>query len=67
MGGLTLGRMTHHHSDGDARWVPCGTCWGQRRLWSPDADGALHAEACPTCLGLGERLLGGDQVPAPTP
>jgi hypothetical protein len=56
--------MTHHHTDGDALWIPCGTCWGQRRVWSPDAGGALRAEACPSCLGLGERLHGGDQVPA---
>ncbi len=59
--------MTHHHMDHDGVWAPCGTCWGQRRVWSEDAAGALRAEACPTCLGLGERLHGGDQVPAPTP
>jgi hypothetical protein len=59
--------MTHHHTDGDAHWVPCGTCWGQRRLWSPAPDGALRADTCPSCLGLGELLHGGDQVPATTP
>lgn len=46
-------------------WIPCGTCWGQRRLLTPDADGHLTPTPCPICLGVGERLLGGDEVPAP--
>jgi hypothetical protein len=59
--------MTDHHMEHDGVWVPCGTCWGQRRLWSEDLAGALRAAPCPVCLGLGERLQGGDPVPAPTP
>lgn len=53
--------------DHDGVWVPCGTCWGQRRLYVAPADGGrLAARTCPSCMGLGERLSGGDQVPAPT-
>lgn len=51
----------------DGVWVPCGTCWGQRKLYSaPAGGGPLTPHTCPTCMGIGERLMGGDQVPAPT-
>ncbi len=58
-----------HHETHDAAgvWVPCATCWGQRRLLTAAADGALVPTTCPGCLGVGERLAGSDQVPAPTP
>ena len=58
--------MTHLSSDHGAVWVPCGTCWGQRRLYSTAPDGGLVPHSCPSCIGLGERLVGGDQVPAAT-
>jgi hypothetical protein len=37
-------------------WVPCGTCWGQRRIHSDRNGEGLVPHACPTCLGTGERL-----------
>jgi hypothetical protein len=57
-----------HHEAHDAPgvWVPCATCWGQRRLLTAAADGGLVPTTCPGCLGVGERLADGDQVPAPT-
>jgi hypothetical protein len=40
-------------------WVPCPTCWGQRRILTrveaPNGEGAiLVAGSCPGCLGVGE-------------
>jgi hypothetical protein len=55
----------HHEPHGDGVWVPCATCWGQRRLLTASAGGGLVPTTCPGCLGVGERLAGGDQVPAP--
>ena len=59
----------HHESHGDVGvWVTCATCWGQRRLLTASGGGAgLVPTTCPGCLGVGERLAGGDHVPAPTP
>lgn len=34
-------------------WRPCGTCWGQRRIWVQLAEG-LVPTTCQQCLGLGE-------------
>lgn len=63
---MTWNPREHHH-DRDV-WVPCGTCWGQRTLFTTSAEhGRLVAGACPSCLGIGERLTGGDHVPAATP
>jgi hypothetical protein len=58
-----------HHETHDAAgvWAPCATCWGQRRLLTPCADGGLVPSTCPACLGVGERLADGDQVPAAAP
>lgn len=43
-----------------AIWVPCATCWGQRRIYeNPNGEGLVPC-TCPTCLGLGERLAGID-------
>ncbi len=57
---------TSEHRDDDLVWVPCGTCWGQRTLFTPTPDrGGLIASACPSCMGMGERLAGGDHIPAP--
>ena len=40
-----------------AVWIPCGTCWGQRRIYSnPNGEG-LVPHACPACLGTGEQLV----------
>lgn len=59
----------HHHEPGGAPgvWVSCATCWGQRRLLTPSPDGGLVPSTCPGCLGVGERLADGDQVPTRTP
>lgn len=58
--------MTHTSPhDRDGVWIPCGTCWGQRRLYREAAgSGRLVAHTCPSCMGVGERLADGDQVPA---
>ena len=37
-------------------WVPCGTCWGQRKLVTLEPHGIVTAETRPSCLGVGERL-----------
>jgi hypothetical protein len=42
-------------------WVPCPTCWGQRRILELVAVGngdgnRLVARSCPGCLGVGEVL-----------
>jgi hypothetical protein len=55
-----------HRSD-DAVWAPCGTCWGQRMLFTPAEHGRLVPSVCPSCMGIGERLTGGGHVPAATP
>lgn len=39
-------------------WVPCGTCWGQRKIVSLGPDESVCEEVCPSCLGVGERLQG---------
>ncbi len=52
------------HSGTDGVWVPCGTCWGQRKVYRATGDGVLAAHTCHSCMGLGERLTGGDQVHA---
>jgi hypothetical protein len=40
-------------------WLPCPTCWGQRRILEvvPAANGEgdlLVPRSCPGCLGVGE-------------
>jgi hypothetical protein len=40
-------------------WVPCPTCWGQRRILelvaAPNGEGGLLLpRTCPGCLGVGE-------------
>jgi len=48
-------------------WIPCGTCWGQRRLFTATAGtGRLVPHTCPTCMGVGERLTDGDHSAAAT-
>jgi hypothetical protein len=54
-----------HEHRADGVWVPCATCWGQRRLLTARAGGGLVARTCPGCMGVGERLADGDHVPAP--
>jgi hypothetical protein len=52
------GRAPHRIAvkDEPAVWSPCPTCWGQRRIFE-DANGeGLVSRACPSCLGIGERL-----------
>jgi hypothetical protein len=58
--------MTPHRTGDthDPVWITCATCWGQRRLLTASS-GRLEPITCPSCLGIGERLSGGDQVPAP--
>jgi hypothetical protein len=56
----------HHEPHGDPSvWVPCATCWGQRRLLMAAAGGGLAPTTCPGCLGVGERLANSAQVAAP--
>ena len=55
-----------------ATWIPCPTCWGQRRILEPDRApgapcGALVARACPGCLGIGEVVTGEPAPPAGEP
>jgi hypothetical protein len=38
-------------------WAPCPTCWGQRRVYEDRNGEGLVPHACPSCLGLGERLV----------
>ena len=60
--------MTWNPHDHERRvvWIPCGTCWGQRRLFTATAGtGRLVPHTCPSCMGLGERLADGDPTPAP--
>lgn len=50
-------------------WIPCPTCWGQRRILEPDRTPgagrrALVAQTCPRCLGVGEVMEGGALAPA---
>ena len=64
----TLEPMTPIIPEHEGVWVPCGTCWGQRRLYAVAAGtGDLVPHACPSCMGVGERLVGGDHAPAVTP
>lgn len=54
-------RPPHHEDDrGDDRidtvWEPCGTCWGQRVVHVP-SHGGFERRPCPTCLGVGERVV----------
>jgi len=56
----------------DATWIPCPTCWGQRRILEPDrapgaARGALVATPCPDCLGIGEVVTGEPSLAADAP
>lgn len=38
--------------------IPCPTCWGQRRVWTPAANGeGLIPTICHPCLGTG-RVAG---------
>ncbi len=47
---MTWNPREHHH-DRDV-WVPCGTCWGQRTLFTTSAEhGRLVAGACPSLPG----------------
>lgn len=57
----------HEHHSAPGVWVPCATCWGQRRLLTASGGGGLVPTTCPACLGLGERLADGGGVPAPIP
>lgn len=43
---------------GPAIWIPCPTCWGQRRIFEDCNGDGLTPHACPSCLGLGEQLAG---------
>ena len=45
-----------------AIWIPCGTCWGQRRIHVDHNGEGLVPHACPTCLGTGERLVAAGTV-----
>lgn len=36
-------------------WIPCGTCWGQRRLFVETPLGYDEVN-CPGCGGMGEVL-----------
>ena len=38
-------------------WEPCATCWGQRRIFEDRNGEGLVPCTCPTCLGLGERVV----------
>ena len=39
-------------------WAPCPTCWGQRRIFAPAANGeGLIPHPCPVCLGRGYRTV----------
>ncbi|HMN98672.1 MAG TPA: hypothetical protein PKD59_04615 [Miltoncostaeaceae bacterium] len=38
-------------------WIPCGTCWGQRRILADHNGEGLVPHACPSCLGTGEQLV----------
>lgn len=38
-------------------WEPCATCWGQRRIFEDCNGEGLVPRMCPTCLGLGERVV----------
>ena len=40
-----------------AIWIPCPTCWGQRRIFEDRNGDGLTPCTCPSCLGLGERLI----------
>jgi hypothetical protein len=40
-----------------ATWEPCATCWGQRRILEDRNGEGLVPCTCPTCLGLGERIV----------
>lgn len=40
-----------------AIWAPCATCWGQRRIYEDRNGEGLVPCTCPTCLGLGERIV----------
>ena len=47
-------------TDGDAQpaiWIPCPTCWGQRRIYEDRNGDGLTPCTCPSCLGVGERLI----------
>ncbi len=37
-------------------WVPCASCWGQRRQFVQDARGRWWGRDCPRCEGSGEVL-----------
>jgi hypothetical protein len=51
--------------EGHDVWIPCGTCWGQRTVFTTSAEhGGLTPGACPGCLGVGERLSDGGHVPS---
>jgi hypothetical protein len=59
---MTPHRIERAH---DPVWITCATCWGQRQLLTASPGRRLEPIPCPSCLGVGERLSGGDQVPAP--
>lgn len=40
-----------------AIWAPCPTCWGQRQIFEDFNGEGLVPCTCPTCLGLGERVV----------
>lgn len=42
---------TMANAGSEAVWVPCGTCWGQGRVWTAEA-GGIRPSPCPCCMGL---------------
>lgn len=52
--------VTTAASSPTAVWAPCPTCWGQRRIYADRNGEGLVPHACPSCLGLGERLVATD-------
>jgi hypothetical protein len=41
-----------------AIWIPCPSCWGQRRIFEDRNGDGLTPCTCPGCLGLGEQIAG---------
>ena len=37
-------------------WTPCAACWGQGRIYCPDAERRLRPVACYGCLGVGQTI-----------
>lgn len=41
----------------DIVWEPCGSCWGQRVIWRRDLHHGMTSDACPSCVGIGQRAV----------